>query len=244
MKANGLLSIMVLLICSAVSYAQSVNESVRFDDKIHDFGTISESAGKVTHRFRFTNVGSEPVVMLRARAGCNCVQAQVPSAPIAPGASDYVTVTFDPEYRPGHFSKEIVVYSGDRQYNRIWVKGDVEEGAHNLAENYRYDLGSGLRTNYRVMNFGHVVPGSRQSKTLTLANNSSSTMRINFRSDDPDVEVSGGCLLRPGGEAKIEIIVSPRSKGSMQRSVMVYPTVADKQLQPVEIVYTPRSASK
>ena len=51
MKANGLLSIMVLLICSAVSYAQSVNESVRFDDKVHDFGTISESVGHLACRF-------------------------------------------------------------------------------------------------------------------------------------------------------------------------------------------------
>ncbi len=239
MNPIRLIFISLALLISIFCQAQTVNESVAFEEKIHDFGEISETGGKVTYRFRFTNTGSQPVVMLRARAGCSCVSAQVPSKPVEPGKSDYVTVTFDPNYRPGHFSKEIVVYSGDRQYNRIWVKGDVKAGKHDLSENYRYELGSGLRADYKVMNFGHVTPQLTTTKVLRLANDSADTMRLDFETDASGVSAKAGCLLYPGSEASVEIVVRPTEASSDTKTVRLYPVSAGKRLQPIDIVFIP-----
>lgn len=138
-----LLTTLITLLISIcpTAIAQTLNESVRFDEKIHDFGSIGETDGKVTHRFVFTNTGRDTVTLTRARSGCSCVHAEVSRRPVLPGRTGYVDVTFDPDYRPGHFSKEIVVFSTDNRYNRIWVKGDVTPGIHPLTEKYRYDYG-------------------------------------------------------------------------------------------------------
>lgn len=219
--------------------AQTVNESIVFDQKIHDFGSISETGGKVTHRFRFTNKGSQPAVLLHARGGCSCVSADVPKQPIAPGASDYVTVTFDPDYRPGHFSKEIVVYSANQQYNRIWVKGDVVAGQHDLAESHPYSLGGPILSRNKVINFATVAPGRSSTKSLSVANVSDRTVRLDFEveNNDPAVTVDCGCLLRGKSETEVNVTVRPESAVAGVKTVKLYPVADGKRLQPIEIVY-------
>lgn len=226
---------LALAVATAVA-GQSVNESLQFDEKIHDFGVIEETAGKVTHRFRFTNAGKEPAVLLNARAGCSCVKADVPKQPVKPGESAYVTVTFDPDYRPGHFSKEIVVYSAEKHYNRIWIKGDVKPGKHPLSESYRYDYGQKLLMNYQVMNFGKVKTGTTDAKTLKFANDSDRTLNLDFESDTPEVSVTSGCILRPRSEGSVSVTVAP-SKSSAGKSftARIYPVVNGKRLSPLEV---------
>lgn len=219
--------------------AQTVNESIKFDEKIHNFGEIGETAGKVSHRFRFTNTGQDTVLLLHARAGCACVQAKVPEQPVFPGHSGYVTVTFDPDYRPGHFSKEIVVFSKGNKYNRIWVKGDVIPGVHKLTESYRYDLGWGLLSKYQVMNFGTVSTSSPSQKTLALANDSTETLRLDFiTEDDPRVTVNSGCLLHPGQEASVEVIVAADAVSTEPTTVKLIPVANGRHLTPINVTFT------
>ena len=241
MKSITLILGLLITAMSVTVGAQTVNESVTFDEKIHNFGEISETAGKVSHRFRFTNTGQDTVLMLHARAGCACVQAKVPEQAVFPGHSGYVTVTFDPEYRPGHFSKEIVVFSKGNKYNRIWVKGDVIPGVHKLTESYRYELGSGLLTRYRVMNFGKVSTTSPAKKTLALANDSTTTLRLDFITENatPEVSVNAGCILQPGQEASVEVIVAPTATGTGPTTVKLIPVANGRRLTPIDIIFTP-----
>ena len=242
MKRINLLIILTTLFTALTANGQSVNESIAIDCKIHDFGTISETGGKVSHRFRFSNNGNEPVTILRARAGCNCISTSLPSQPIAPGSSAYITVTFDPDYRPGHFSKEIVVYSNGNRYNRIWVKGDVAAGTHDLKENYRYNLGAGILVDYKVMNFATVKPGSTTTKTLAVANDSDRTVRLDFEIEraDPSVTIDSGCILKPHSEASVNITVAPTATFAGPKTIKIYPVADGRTLQPIEITFKTR----
>lgn len=232
-----------ILLTAAISIsAQTVNQSIKFDEKIHDFGVIEETGGKVTHKFRFTNVGKEPVVILNARAGCSCVHADVPKRPVKPGESGYVTVSYDPDYRPGHFSKEIVVNSAEKQYNRIWVKGDVKPGHHSAKDNYKYHIGHNIYMNYKVINFGKVAAGKTVKKELRFGSDCDIQANLDFEVDNPGsgVSVPTGYILRPHTEGAVEIVVNPSKvmkKGTYK--VTVTP-VANKtyRLDPIEITYT------
>lgn len=236
MKVIRLLFLSLTLCFGLLLRAQTVNESIVFEQKIHDFGTIREIGGKVSHQFRFTNTGKEPVVILSARAGCSCVNADVPKRPIDPGKTGVITVTFDPDYRPGHFSKEIVVYSAEKKYNRIWVKGDVTPGQHPLSESYRYELGASVRTDYKVLNFGTVKVGSKAVKKLSVANDSDSVVRLDFQSESPAVSVDSGCILPAAGETSVNVTVAPTAAAAEPQTIKLVPIANGKRLQPIEIV--------
>lgn len=93
----------------------------------HDFGTIKESDGKVTHTFEVSNSGDMPLVITRVIASCGCTTPEWPKEPIAPGKKAQIKVTFDPSGRPGPFTKTISVYSNGKTGSFIMnIRGEVE----------------------------------------------------------------------------------------------------------------------
>lgn len=219
--------------------AQEVNKSVKFEKTIHDFGKILETGGKVTYRFKFTNVGRDTVVMTFARSGCGCVTPSVPKNPVLPGKSDYVTVSFDPEFRPGKFSKEIAVISNGRKYNRIWVNGEVLPGKHSVAKNHRHTLGLNLYSSNRVLNFASVQAGKEKTLDLSLGNNSDKTMDIKFTlSKSPDeftVIFPARLTLQSQQAQKIPVKLKMLKEFSGEKTVKLFPHIGGKTLNPIEI---------
>lgn len=97
--------------------------SFRPDKKVYNFGKIKEKDGKVSHVFRFTNGSKIPVAITMVDASCGCTTAEYTHEVIRPGKSGMVKVTFNPAFRPGHFSKEVrVLLNNGRYYVRCWWK--------------------------------------------------------------------------------------------------------------------------
>lgn len=163
--------------------AQEPTSDLLFEPKIHNFGTFSETGGKVTHRFTFTNRGTKAVTLARARVGCSCVKVEVGRRPVPPGRTGYVDVTYDPDYRPGEFSKEIAVFTTDNRYTYIWVKGVVTPGKHPVTDNCPYPLGHGLYSNYKRILLGDLAPGTPRAVTLRLGSDARSTITVRLRLD-------------------------------------------------------------
>lgn len=234
-------TILSLLLCFVFSLAnaQEVNKSVKFDKTIHDFGKISETAGKVSYNFKFKNVGRDTVALTFARSGCNCVTASVPKEPILPGKTGVVTVTYDPEYRPGKFSKEIAVISNGKKYNRIWVNGEVIPGKHDISKNYRHALGSELYSSYRVLNFATVAPGKEKTVDLTLGNNSAAVMPLTFSLSISYPEISvvfpAKISLEPGQAQKFPVKVKVLKPFNGEKTIKVFPRLGKKVLQAIDI---------
>lgn len=111
-----------------VSMAQNSKKAVISSDNVeHDFGTIKETAGKVTHTFTVKNVGDAPLVITRVVASCGCTTPQFNKEPIAPGKTGEISVTYNPAGRPGPFVKTVAVYSNGKDGTFILrIKGTVE----------------------------------------------------------------------------------------------------------------------
>lgn len=227
--------------CGGVRAAEPTpGKSLVFDEKIHDFGEIDEMGGKAVNRFRFTNRSEEPVALLYARTGCTCVTATVPKRPVNPGETAYVEVSYDPEYRPGHFSKEIAVISETskgKEYNRIWVKGDVKPGRHPITDKYRYCLGHNLYANLKVMNFGTVRVGQTKTMALKFGSDCEITMNIDFQVRNPEtgVFVPAGFILRPFREGRLDVEVRATKSGECTTEIV--PVVNGYSLEPIKVVF-------
>ncbi|MCC8171924.1 MAG: DUF1573 domain-containing protein [Parabacteroides sp.] len=117
----------LLLAVGTASAQQKANISV--ENTVHDFGTIAENGGKVSHTFTIKNTGDAPLVITRVIASCGCTTPEWTKTPIEPGQTGEVKVTYNPARRPGPFAKTISVYSNGKDGNYILtIKGTVTEG--------------------------------------------------------------------------------------------------------------------
>jgi len=68
--------------------------SISYPETEFDFGEIEEGE-KVTHEFKFTNTGKEPLVISKAQGSCGCTVPDWPKEPIAAGADAVIKVQYD-----------------------------------------------------------------------------------------------------------------------------------------------------
>ncbi len=122
------LSFIALMLCfTALVFAQNETKPVlAFAEKSFDFGTVKEEAGKITHEFTFTNTGKAPLVIQQVTASCGCTTPSWTKAPIAPGATGAITVTYSTTGRPNSFQKAITVVNNSAENPVILtIKGFV-----------------------------------------------------------------------------------------------------------------------
>lgn len=90
------------------------------------FGTIREADGLVEHKFLITNTGNAALLIISCEGSCGCTTAEWTQEPIAPGASGFVSVAYDPQGVDGTFVKEInVISNATTPLFKLTVKGEV-----------------------------------------------------------------------------------------------------------------------
>ena len=82
--------------------------SMNFAETEFNFGTVAEGE-KVKHTYKFTNSGSEPLVLSNAVGSCGCTVPIWPREPIAPGASGEVVVEFNSQGKPGERDQKVTL---------------------------------------------------------------------------------------------------------------------------------------
>jgi hypothetical protein len=101
--------------------------TIFFDSIFHDFGIIPETK-KVHARFKFTNTGKEPLVIIAASGSCGCTVPIRPKEPIEPGKSNSIEVAFDPNGKSGEQTKMITITTNSEQTTTILtIKAIVEK---------------------------------------------------------------------------------------------------------------------
>jgi len=118
---KSLIFSVVLMLGAVMSFAQS-GPVLAWDKATHDFGEISEGA-QVSHTFRFTNKGNEPLILTRVQPSCGCtVPNNWPKDPIMPGGTGEISVSFNSSGRVGTNTKVVQVFSnasneGSKQFS-------------------------------------------------------------------------------------------------------------------------------
>ncbi len=176
-----ILAISMMVMLSPLLKGQEPSADLAFVERVHNFGTIKEINGTVSHTFVFQNNGKKPVTVNDVHSTCGCIGKVASSGTIKPGEKGKVVITFDPSYKSGFFSKEIVVLSNNGQsYNRIWVEGKIEPTEHPIEDDYPYNFGDGLFLRLKVMAFGYLKPGETRQMELHYANSTNKEMSLNF----------------------------------------------------------------
>lgn len=82
--------------------------SVKFADMSHNFGEIKQDS-KHTKIFKFTNTGSQPLIIENATGSCGCTVPTFPKEPIAPGKTGEIEVVYSPGKQEGEQTKTVTI---------------------------------------------------------------------------------------------------------------------------------------
>jgi hypothetical protein len=81
---------------------------IAFNEEKFDFGNVKEG-DKVTHMFKFKNIGDKPLIITDAKGSCGCTVPEYPRNPIAPGESGEIKVEFNSKDKPGKQTKFVTL---------------------------------------------------------------------------------------------------------------------------------------
>jgi len=198
-------SMAMALVAVAMMAQQPV---ITFDKTDHDFGKINEGDGKVTTIFTFKNEGMEPLVLSNVRASCGCTTPKWPREPIEPGQTGEITVTYNPNGRPGRFTKTVTITSNATEpTTRVTIKGEVIPKPAKPVDNYPVKMGE-LSLKTRDVNFGKVNDHATKTYEIEYANQT-------------DHEITVAILPAKGQEKYLDAVVTlanvkPNETGKVQ----------------------------
>ena len=143
---------------------------ITFEKTEHDFGKINEADGRVSTVFEFKNEGMAPLVLSNVRASCGCTTPTWTKEPIEPGQTGSITVTYNPNGRPGRFQKTVTITSNATEATkRVYIKGEVIPKAAKPANKYTVAVGA-LNMKTKTLDLGTIKKGENKSGELEYAN--------------------------------------------------------------------------
>lgn len=95
----------------------------------YDFGEIAQGE-KVEHTFRFSNNGTEPLMITNITTQCGCTAPKGwPRDPIAPGDRGEITIIFDSSGKIGRVNKVATVMSNasNKDGAQVLLSGNIVE---------------------------------------------------------------------------------------------------------------------
>ena len=146
------------------------NPVITFEKTEHDFGKIHEEDGRVSTVFEFKNEGMAPLVLSNVRASCGCTTPTWTKEPVEPGQTGSITVTYNPNGRPGRFQKTVTITSNASEpTKKVYIKGEVLPKQAKPVNKYTLAVGT-LNMKTKTLDLGTVKKGENKSGELEYAN--------------------------------------------------------------------------
>jgi len=143
---------------------------ITFTKTEHDFGKINEADGRVSVVFEFKNEGMAPLVLSNVRASCGCTTPTWTKEPIEPGKTGSITVTYNPNGRPGRFQKTVTITSNATEPSKkVYIKGEVIPKSAKPVNKYTVAVGD-LSMKSKTLDLGTIKRGDKKNGELEYAN--------------------------------------------------------------------------
>ena len=125
---KNILALLIICFASVAAFAQDEAASgpkLSFETTEIDYGTIAQNSDPL-RIFKFTNEGSEPLVIKTAKGSCGCTVPNYPKQPVLPGESANIEVRYDTK-RVGPFQKTVTLTTNEEEATHVLrIKGKVE----------------------------------------------------------------------------------------------------------------------
>jgi hypothetical protein len=206
----------------------------------HSFGAISEDDGPVTCTFALVNDGPERLSIISARATCGCTSPKYPTQSFAQGDTAYIEVTFDPQGRPGRFTKHVnVELSGEPQKSRLDISGVVIGSDATVSRRFPVDCGP-LKMAHQGIMLGEVIKDRLKTVYVEGYNQSADSIKIAVTARPKWLDIVIAPEVTPAGEQATLICYINSAKcqlyGLVEDSVTISPAEGLSYTMPVTMM--------
>ena len=191
---------------------QAQNDAqINSDELIYNFGSIEEADGLASHIFTIKNTGNGPLVITRITASCGCTQPEWTKAPIAPGKTGDVKVTYNPKGRPGPFYKTISIYSNGKKGSfSLGIKGNVIPKPTQPVIIYPYAI-SDLKLDKKNVLFNSIREEETQGEKINIINEGKTSLTIHMGKAPHYLTVNAPTTpIAPGEIAEITLLMDAK----------------------------------
>lgn len=228
------LLIFTAILSMTTVWAQKKGAQIVSDELVYNFGTISEADGNASHTFTIKNNGDAPLVITRVTASCGCMRPEWSKAPVAPGKTSFVKITYNPKGRPGPFYKTVSIYNNSSKRNyHLAIKGTVTPKPKQPIYTYPYSFGE-LKLHTKTILFSSIRPEEVLGKKISIKNEGKSPATIRFGKHPNFLQVEVNPItLQPNETGAITVMLDAKSvkkKGRASAKVPVtieYPSQKD-----------------
>jgi hypothetical protein len=184
----GIIGFLVFTIASQTINAQPLAD-IKFERMDYSFGRIKEEGGPATYNFKFTNTGKIPLTIQGVKASCGCTTPEWSQEPIVPGKTGFIKVSYNPEQRPGIFTKSITVNANiPKGAVVLTISGDVVPKMMKTEDLYPVDFGKIRLTNSELA-FVKIKNNEIKTDTLRFYNQGTSPATVNFKIIPPYITI-------------------------------------------------------
>ncbi len=182
MKKSFILSSLLLIAVAAMAQQPVIT----FQKTEHDFGKINEGDGRVSTIFEFKNEGMEPLVLSNVRASCGCTTPTWTRTPVEPGETGTITVTYNPNGRPGRFQKTVTITSNASNPTvKVYIKGEVLPKQAQPKNEYTVKMGE-LSLKDKTLDYGTILKGANLTRSIEYANQTEQDIKVEVLVNDKD----------------------------------------------------------
>jgi hypothetical protein len=178
---------LILMPCGA---REKIGTNLEIDKTVHNFGDIIHKSGPVSCTFTVTNSGSQPAVIYNVVSTCGCTDVEWTKAPIRPGQTGKISVTYSNDEGAYPFDKTLTTYISDsKKPILLKIRGTSIEKAKPLTELYPVRYGA-LAMKENIYKVGNMEQGGQKSEAVMVANISSRPIKVTFDQLDKNLSVS------------------------------------------------------
>jgi LEA14-like dessication related protein len=175
---------------------------ILFEKMDYGFGRIKEEGGLVTYEFKFNNTGNIPLVIQGVNASCGCTTPEWSREPVLPGKTGFIKVSFNPDQRPGIFTKSITVNANIPKGTRVLtISGEVVPRSLTTEIIFPVDFGK-IRLASPELSFVKIKDNEIKTDTIQIYNPGALPVVVNYKIIPPHIMIK-----------TIPEVIQPKSKG-------------------------------
>lgn len=97
-----------------------------FKEMDYDFGSIAQDTEN-EYIFKFTNTGTNPLIIYTAKGSCGCTVPEYPKAPVAPGEEGEIRVVYKPGKQKNKQTKYVTITANtEPEQTKLKITAEVQ----------------------------------------------------------------------------------------------------------------------
>lgn len=172
------MKILLFAITSLLSLSSFAQGVLNFDNKEVTLKNLKADDIPTEVVFTFKNTGNQPVIISRVTPVLSTMRADWNKAPITPGASGKITVSFQSAQMTENFNYTIMVLSNaQNSREQLRIGANIVDNPAKEDLLYRFDM-SGVKFKSNLVQFSKIYNWQVKSDTVYFFNNRQEPLRI------------------------------------------------------------------